>query len=64
MLKRFLVNLSPGDSLSHVSGGTQRKRLNDLLLTLKFRSPFGGTVFDVEGQPMRLEQQTILLLFV
>lgn len=40
LLKRFLVNLSPGDPLSHVSGGTQRKRLNGLLLTLKISFPF------------------------
>lgn len=40
LLRNFVKDLSPGDSLSLVSGGTQRKRLNDLLLALKISFPF------------------------
>lgn len=40
LLRNFLRFHSPGDPLSKVSGGTQRKRLNDLLLDLKIPFPF------------------------
>ena len=40
LLRNFLRFHSPGDPLSKVSGGTQRKRLNDLLLGLKIPFPF------------------------
>eukprot|EP00435_Cladocopium_sp_Y103_P021060 s3166_g5.t1 len=40
LLRNFLRFHSPGDPLSKVSGGTQRKRLNDLLLGLHISFPF------------------------
>lgn len=40
LLKNFLRNFSPGDNVSLVSGGTQRKRLNDLLISLQIPFPF------------------------
>ena len=40
LLRNFLSSLSPGDPLSKVAGGTQRKRLNDLLLFLRIPFPF------------------------
>ena len=40
LLRNFMSKLAPGDPLSTVSGGTQRKRLNDVLISLKISFPF------------------------